>query len=186
MQKTVCDVLIIGGGPAGSVCAMTAKMNFPDKEVLVVREQELQMVPCAIPYIFSQTLGSVENNLVSCAPAQKFGISTMIGKVESVDTDKKIAYMDEYEIFFDKLVFATGSKPFVHPTLRESLNLKGVFTVPKNVPYIREMKEYTDTKNRVVVVGTGFIGIEMAMEFAENGKEVTLSRQKQTYSQRLF
>ncbi len=174
MQKTVCDVLIIGGGPAGSVCAMTAKMNFPDKEVLVVREQELQMVPCAIPYIFSQTLGSVENNLVSCAPAQKFGISTMIGKVESVDTDKKIAYMDEYEIFFDKLVFATGSKPFVHPTLRESLNLKGVFTVPKNVPYIREMKEYTDTKNRVVVVGTGFIGIEMAMEFAENGKEVTL------------
>lgn len=174
MQKIQCDVLIIGGGPAGSVCAMTAKMNFPHKEVLVVREQELQMVPCAIPYIFSSTLGSVENNLVSCAPAKQFGISTLIGEISSVDVVKKIAIMGDDEISFDKLVFATGSKPFVHPTLRESLAVKGVFTVPKNVPYIREMKEYTDSKKRVVVVGTGFIGIEMAMEFAQNGKEVTL------------
>ncbi len=174
MQKRECDVLIIGGGPAGSVCAMTAKMNFPTKEILVVREQELQMVPCAIPYIFSETLGCVENNLVSCAPAQKFGISTLIGRVESVDIEKKTAYMAEYEISFDKLVFATGSRPFVHPALSDSLHLKGVFTVPKNVPYIREMLEYTNNKKSVVVVGTGFIGIEMAMEFAQSGKEVTL------------
>jgi len=61
MNKVTCDVLIIGGGPAGSVCAMTAKMNFPDKEVVVVREFEYQLVPCAIPYIFSETLGSTEN-----------------------------------------------------------------------------------------------------------------------------
>jgi len=174
MQKRECDVLIIGGGPAGSVCAMTAKMNFPTKEILVVREQELQMIPCAIPYIFSETLGCVENNLVSCAPAQQFGISTLIGRVESVDTEKKIASMTGYEISFEKLVFATGSKPFVHPALSDSQHLKGVFTVPKNVPYISEMLAYTKDKKSVAVVGTGFIGIEMAMELAQSGKEVTL------------
>ena len=174
MKKITCDVLIIGGGPAGSVCAMTAKMNFPDKEVLVVREQEHQLVPCAIPYIFSETLGSTENNLVSCAPAQKFGITTIIGKVSTLDTKSKTAVMNDTQISYDKLVLATGSVPFVHPALEHSLELEGVFTVPKNVEYIDRMQRYTENKKRVVVVGTGFIGIEMAMEFAENGKEVTV------------
>ena len=57
MEKINCDVLIIGGGPAGGVCAVTAKMNYPEKKILVVREMEIQMVPCAIPYIFGPTLG---------------------------------------------------------------------------------------------------------------------------------
>jgi len=174
MKKTECDVLVIGGGPAGSVCAMTAKMNFPDKEVAVVREFELQMVPCAIPYVFSETLGSTENNLVSCGPAKTFGITTIVGKVNSIDTEKKIARMEGEEIHFDKLVLATGSKPFVHASLEHGLEVEGVFTVPKNVDYIDKMHDYVKEKQRMIVVGTGFIGIEMAMEFAESGKEVTV------------
>ena len=174
MEKVTCDVLIIGGGPAGSVCAMTAKMNFPDKEVVVVREFEYQLVPCAIPYIFSETLGSSQNNLVSCAPAQKFGITTIIDTINSIDTRNKTAFSKKREISFDKLVLATGSTPFVHSTLEHSLKFKGVFTVPKNVAYIDKMQDYTDTKKKIIVVGTGFIGIEMAMEFAEDGKDVTV------------
>jgi len=174
MKKIECDVLVIGGGPAGSVSAMTAKMNFPDKEVVVVREFEHQMVPCAIPYVFSDTLGSTENNLVSCGPAKTFGITTIVGRVNSIDPKNKTAQMDDQEISFDKLILATGSKPFVHPTLEHSLELEGVFTVPKNVAYIDKMKTYVENKQKIVVVGTGFIGIEMAMEFAESGKEVTV------------
>ena len=174
MEKIICDVLIIGGGPAGSVCAMTAKMNFPDKEVVVVREFEHQMVPCAIPYIFSETLGGTENNLASCAPAQKFGITTIVGKINNINIENKTAFMEDREITFDKLVLATGSKPFVHRSLEHSLKFEGVFTVPKNVAYIDAMQAYTDSKKNIVVVGTGFIGIEMAMEFAESGKEVTV------------
>ncbi|MEA3456322.1 MAG: FAD-dependent oxidoreductase [Campylobacterota bacterium] len=174
MEKIMCDVLIIGGGPAGSVCAMTAKTNFPDKEVVVVREQEHQLVPCAIPYIFSETLGSTDKNLVSCAPAQKFGITTIIDTISSIDTENKTAYSKDREIHFDKLVLATGSTPFVHPALENSLEFEGVFAVPKNVSYIDKMQHYTDTKKKIIVVGTGFIGIEMAMEFAEDGKDVTV------------
>ena len=174
MEKVTCDVLIIGGGPAGGVCAMTAKMNFPDKEVLVVREQELQLVPCAIPYIFSETLGSTENNIASCAPAEQFGIKAIVDTIVSIDTQSKTALSNDREIHFDKLVLATGSIPFVHPMLEHSLDIEGVFTVPKNVTYIDKMQHYIDTKKKVTVVGTGFIGIEMAMEFAENGKEVTV------------
>jgi len=174
MEKIVCDVLIIGGGPAGGVCAVTAKMNYPDKKILVVREMEVQMVPCAIPYIFGPTLGSSDKDIASCAKAGEMGIETIIAEIHDVDSSKKIAFTDTHEISFDKLVFATGSLPFVHPTLESALSLEGVFTVPKNKKLIDKAKAYTDPIDDIIVVGTGFIGIEMAMEFRENGKNVTV------------
>jgi pyruvate/2-oxoglutarate dehydrogenase complex dihydrolipoamide dehydrogenase (E3) component len=174
MEKVNCDVLIIGGGPAGGVCAVTAKMNYPEKNILVIREREIQMVPCAIPYIFGPTLGSSKKNIASCAKAGEMGIETIIAKIEDIDIEKKTAYAQEYEITFDKLVFATGSTPFVHYSLEESLAFEGVFTVPKNKALIDKARDYMEMVDDVVVVGTGFIGIEMAMEFAESGKNVTV------------
>jgi pyruvate/2-oxoglutarate dehydrogenase complex dihydrolipoamide dehydrogenase (E3) component len=174
MEKIACDVLVIGGGPAGGVCAVTAKMNYPQKEILVVREFEVQLVPCAIPYVFGETLGCSEKDVASCGMAAEMGISTILGKIEDIDVEKKRAYSSEHEISFDKLVFATGSKPFVHASLKKSLDLEGVFTIPKNKVLIDKAKAYIDDVDNIVVVGTGFIGIEMAMEFRESGKNVTV------------
>ncbi len=174
VKKVNCDVLVIGGGPAGGVCAVTAKMNYPEKEVLVVREFEVQLVPCAIPYIFGETLGCSEKDVASCGMAAEMGISTILGEVEDINIEKKIAYMQGYEISYDKLVFATGSRPFVHASLQASLKLGGVFTIPKNKDLIDKAKAYVDKVDNIVVVGTGFIGIEMAMEFRESGKKVTV------------
>jgi len=174
VKKINCDVLVIGGGPAGGVSAVTAKMNYPEKEVLVIREFEKQLVPCAIPYIFGKTLGSSEKNLSSCDMAGKMGISTLLGKIEDIDMKKKIAYSSENAISFDKLIFATGSQPFVHDSLRHSLVLEGVFTIAKNKTLIDKLKMYADTRDEIVIVGSGFIGIELAVEMAMNGKNVTV------------
>ena len=174
MENINCDVLIIGGGPAGGVSAVTAKMNFPDKEILVVREFEKQLVPCAIPYIFGTTLGSSEKDVSPCGSALKMGISTLIGVVKDIDFVGKIAFTGDAAIHFDKLVFATGSKPFVHESLRHSLALDGVFTVAKNKELIDKARDYIEDKKDIVVVGTGFIGVEMAMELASAGKNVTI------------
>ena len=174
MEKITCDVLIIGGGPAGGVTAVTAKMNFPHKEILVVREFEKQLVPCAIPYIFGETLGCSDKDVASCGSAIDMGISARLGRVEDEDIENKIAYTQDLAIAFDKLIFATGSTPFVHESLKHSLALDGVFTVPKNKALIDKSKAYLENKDNVVVVGTGFIGIEMAMEFASSGKSVTV------------
>jgi len=174
MEKIKCDVLVIGGGPAGGVSAVTAKMNYPEKEILVIREFEKQLVPCAIPYIFGETLGSSEKDIGSCGAAKEMGISTLLGQVKDIDFTGKIAFTNNEAIHFDKLIFATGSKPFVHDSLRHSLALEGVFTVAKNKELIDKAKDYIDTKTDIVVVGTGFIGVEMAMELASVGKNVTM------------
>lgn len=174
MEKVNCDVLVIGGGPAGGVSAVTAKMNYPDKEILVIREFETQLVPCAIPYIFGETLGCSEKNVASCGAAADMGISTLLGQVKEIDFKGKIAFTTKEAIGFNKLIFATGSKPFVHDSLRHSLALEGVFTVAKNKELIDKAKAYLDNKINVVVVGTGFIGVEMAIELNSSGKNVTL------------
>ena len=174
MEKINCDVLIVGGGPAGGVSAVTAKMNFPDKEILVIREFEKQLVPCAIPYIFGETLGTSEKDVSPCGGAVKMGISTLIGVVKDIDFIGKIAFTGAEAIHFEKLIFATGSKPFVHESLRHALALDGVFTVAKNKDVIDRAKAYIEDKTNIVVVGTGFIGIEMAMELSSSGKKVTV------------
>ena len=174
MKKVSCDVLVIGGGPAGGVTAVTAKMNYPQKEILVIREFEKQLVPCAIPYIFGETLGCSEKNVASCGAAADMGISTLLGKVKDIDFKGKVAFSENEAISFDKLIFATGSKPFVHDSLRHSLALDGVFTVAKNKDLIDKAKAYLEDKKDVVVVGTGFIGVEMAMELSSIGKNVTI------------
>ena len=174
MKKVSCDILIIGDGPAGGVSAVTAKMNYPDKEILVVREFEEQLVPCAIPYVFGETLGSTDKNIVPCGARVDMGISSMVAKVLDLDINTKVAYTTASAISFDKLIFATGSKPFVHDSLRHALVLDGVFTIAKNKEIIDKAKDYLEDKQTVVVVGTGFIGVEMAIELATPGKNVTI------------
>ncbi|MCD6191051.1 MAG: NAD(P)/FAD-dependent oxidoreductase, partial [Sulfurimonas sp.] len=174
MKKESCDILVIGSGPAGGVCASTAKISNPDKKIVVLREQEQQLVPCSIPYVFGNTLGSVENSLAPCGLPANMDIEAKVGTVSDIDIKNKIAYYNDSEISFDKLVFATGSIPFVHESLQHSLNLEGVFTIAKNVELIRKLKDYSDDKQNITVVGSGFIGIEIAMEFADIGKNVTV------------
>ncbi|MFT5661814.1 MAG: NADH oxidase (H2O2-forming) [Sulfurimonas sp.] len=174
MNKESVDILIIGGGPSGGVCAVTAKMNNPDKRIMVIREHEKQLVPCSIPYIFGKTLGSVENGLGSCAMATQMGIEAVIGEVKDIDIKNKIAYYGENAISFDKLVIATGSVPFVHESLQHSLSLNGVFTIAKSVELITKLKKYADDKQNIIIVGSGFIGVEIAMEFAGIGKNVIM------------
>jgi Predicted dehydrogenase len=57
------DVLVVGGSATGLVAATTAKSNYPEKSVAVIRKEEKVMIPCGIPYIFN-TVGTSNNNIL--------------------------------------------------------------------------------------------------------------------------
>ncbi len=168
------DILVVGGGPAGMIVATTAKSYYPNKKIVVVRRNKEAMVPCAIPYIFGDTLGNSSKNLVPASKITDSGVELAFDDIIEVDAQNKIATGKSGDTYkYEKLVLATGSSPNIPKSLG-GVDSCGVFTVPKDRGEIDHLKEKIEEKKRVVVVGTGFIGIEVAVELAEHGKEVII------------
>jgi pyruvate/2-oxoglutarate dehydrogenase complex dihydrolipoamide dehydrogenase (E3) component len=171
MEKT--DVLVIGGSAAGIIAAVTGKSYYPDKDFLLIRKEKKVLVPCGIPYIFG-SLGSSDKDIVPDAVLTDAGIKLMIDEVISIDKkNKKCKTSDGTEISFEKLVLAIGSIPIVPKWLRGA-NLENVFTIPKDKEYLDEIIAKIDGYKRIVTIGGGFIGVEIADELNKIGKNVTI------------
>jgi NADH oxidase (H2O2-forming) len=164
------DIVIVGGSAAGIEAAITAQKQYPSKNVIVVRKEEETLVPCGIPYIMG-TLGSVEKNLVP--KSLLGGAELIVDEVKSIDRESKCVATNEGEtIGYDKLVLATGSRPVVPPIPGADLN--NVFTIRKEVDYLKQLQKALKKANDVVVVGGGFIGAEFADECHKMGLNVTI------------
>ena len=74
------DVLVVGGGPAGIITAVTGKSFYPDKEFLLIRKEEKVVVPCGIPYIFG-SLENSEKDLIPDTILQKSGVELLVDEV---------------------------------------------------------------------------------------------------------
>ena len=169
------EILIIGGGPSAMVAAGGCKMYYPNKSVSVIKKDADSMVPCGIPYVFGTMLHSVEDDMIPCGDmAAKMGTELIHDKVFKIDNANKTVVCQSGEVYgYEKLIIATGSTPRV-PKKIKNYDAKGVYQVPKSPDYIRKMhKELQDVK-KVIVVGTGFIGVEIADELKDSGKDVTL------------
>ncbi|MEA2068163.1 MAG: NAD(P)/FAD-dependent oxidoreductase, partial [Verrucomicrobiota bacterium] len=166
------DVVVIGGNPAGGTAAGAAKKLNNGKSVLVIRKEPDALVPCGIPYTFG-TLGSVEDDIKPIGPAKKAGIEFLIDEVMAVDTEAKNLTLKKGEgISYEKLIFATGSEPVVPPIPGHDLD--GVVTIRKDLAYIKSIHGSLKAAQNVVIVGAGFIGVEMSDELAKAGVHVTL------------
>jgi len=171
MEKT--DVLIIGGSAAGIIAAVTGKSYYQDKDFLLIRKEKKVLVPCGIPYIFG-SLGSSDKDIIPDAVLTDAGIRLKIDEVISIDKkNKKCKTSDGTEISFEKLVLAIGSTPIVPKWLRGT-NLENVFAIPKDKEYIDETIAKLDSCNKIVTIGGGFIGVEIADELNKIGKDVTI------------
>lgn len=169
------DILIIGGGPAGMVAAATCKQYYPDKKVTVLKKDETSLVPCGIPYVFGPMLQGVEDDLIPCgAKAEKIGVELIIDAVVSLDFETRCAIGNGGVHYgYEKLILATGSVPN-RPKQIANHDAPGVFYVAKNPEYIMKMHASLAAVQSIAVVGTGFIGIEVAGELARAGKKVHL------------
>jgi len=169
------EILIIGGGPAAMVAAGGCKMYYPKKSVSVIKEDQESMVPCGIPYVFGTMLNSVEDDMIPCGDmAAKMGTELIYDKALKIDAEaKQVICKSGASYSYEKLIIATGSRPKV-PKKIKNYDTPGVYQVPKSPKYIRKMHTELQDKQKIVVVGTGFIGVEIADELQESGKEVVL------------
>lgn len=171
MKKT--DVLVIGGSAAGIVAATTGKSFYPDKDFMVIRKEKQVLVPCGIPYVFG-TLENSEQNVIPDAVLENAGVTLAIDEVVEIDRENKVcktALGDE--VGFEKLIFATGSTPADVNWLKGN-DLENVFTIPKDKEYLDDVKARLEECKNAVVIGGGFIGVEVADELGKLGKNVTL------------
>jgi len=172
MEKKT-DVLVIGGGPAGIISAVTAKKYYPNKNIVVMKDIENGVIPCGIPYMFSSLKNPDENKLGN-ASLEKNGIEVVVDEAVKINRDQKIlATKSGAKYKYEKLIMAHGSSPIIPPL--PGTDKEGIYVVQKDMRYLKDMVEKIKQARKVLIIGGGFIGIEFADELSkQKGKEVTL------------
>jgi NADPH-dependent 2,4-dienoyl-CoA reductase/sulfur reductase-like enzyme len=167
------DIIVIGGSAAGLIAAITSKKIHKEKKILVVKKQDKELVPCGIPYVF-HTLDGVDKDFMGIEEKfEKMGIDLLIDEVVDGNTkEKKILTKSGKEYFYDKLIISTGSTPAVIPIPGKDLH--NVLVIPKDYKYLESIREKISESNNIVIIGGGFIGVEVADEIIKAGKKVIL------------
>lgn len=176
-------VLIIGGVAAGTKTAAKLKREDRSMEVLVLtKDADISYAGCGLPYYVGGLIEGREELIVNTP--QKYagltGVSVETGKeVIAVNAGgKKVTARDvksgeEKEYTYDRLVIATGASPAVLPI--PGKDLPGVFKMrtPDDAVAMRAYAEEKGVK-KAVVVGAGFIGLEVAENLHAKGVDVTV------------
>ena len=167
------NVIIVGGGPAGMITALTVKNVYPEKSVLIIKEIGDSVIPCAIPYMLN-TMPDPKQNAVSDQPLEQAGIKVMVGKVISFDKNARNVTMESGEVVsYERLVLATGTNAVLPPI--RGIEKEGVFTIKKSMSAMIALREKAREAKNIVIVGGGFIGAEFADELSKiEGLEVHL------------
>lgn len=161
------DILIIGGGPAGMITALTAKSVYPNRSVCLVKDIGDGVIPCAIPYML-HTIADPRQNIMNFAPLDKAEIETVVDRAVALDVEeKRVLLASGGHIVYDRLVLATGMVPALPPV--PGIQTPGVFAIEKSLSAMQVVRERCRQARRIVVLGGGFIGAEFADEIARGG-----------------
>ena len=164
-------VVVVGGGPAGVSTALACKELSEDVEVVLVRKDEKQLIPCGIPYMFTRF--SIGENLLSDALLAKYGVKLVIDRAVGIDRDGRRLILEKYgELPYDYLVLATGSRPSKLNVKGE--HIEGVFYVKDDYEKLMLLRERLEESSSVLIVGGGLAGVEVADELARKGYEVSI------------
>ena len=170
--------VIVGGGACGASCAARLRRLDENAQIIILEAtDEISIANCGLPYYCSDVIDDRENMIVAKPTifSDLLNIEVRLNsKVTSIDNNsKKVVVNNEYELSYDNLVLALGASPLKPPI--EGINNNNVFTVRtlNDADKIKAFVKYTKAQN-ALVIGGGFIGVEMAENLIELGLNTTL------------
>ncbi|GFZ33548.1 NADH oxidase [Clostridium zeae] len=173
-------VAVIGCTHAGTAAIVNTAKKYPDAQITVYeRNDNISFLSCGIALYVGGVVKDPQGLFYSSPEAlAELGVKTkMSHDVLDIDFDAKILKVkdlnsnEEFEDSFDKLIITSGSWPIV-PKI-EGINLDNIL-LSKNFYHSNTIIEKAKEANKIVVVGAGYIGVELVEAFEANGKKVTL------------
>jgi NADPH-dependent 2,4-dienoyl-CoA reductase/sulfur reductase-like enzyme/rhodanese-related sulfurtransferase len=181
-------IVIIGGVSIGPKAAARARRRDPGAEITILEKGEaLSYAGCGTPYYIAGKIHDYKELMMTPAgivrdtaffknvKAIRVCNKTMAERIDRAGKVVQAVNVDTGERFefpYDQLVVATGSMP-VRPPL-PGIDLQGVHVLSNLEEAVAIRKEMESGKRRVVIVGAGLIGMEVAEAFAERGAEITM------------
>ncbi len=181
MPENTKRILIVGGVAGGASCAARARRLCERCEIILFdRGPFVSFANCGLPYYVGDVIAE-ESKLLVATPElfkKRFNIEVRTQtEVTAIDPVRRTIEFEELETgrtgteTYDALVLAPGARA-VRPPI-EGIDLPGIFVV-RTIPDTRKIREAVEGATSAVVVGAGFIGLEMAENLARRGLEVTL------------
>lgn len=176
-------VLIVGGVAGGaSAAARLRRLDEEAKIIMFERGQYISFANCGLPYYIGGSIKDREKLLIQTPQGMgaRFNIDIRINsEVSGIDRDNREVVVrhhlsgEVYRESYDYLLLSPGAKPVI-PDI-PGIDGPNVFTL-RSLDDTDAVKQYLDEKQagRAVVIGGGFIGLEMAENLRERGLEVAL------------
>ncbi|PJI07975.1 MULTISPECIES: DsrE/DsrF/DrsH-like family protein [Clostridium] len=175
-------VVIVGGVAGGASAA--ARLRRLDEEVQIVmleKDSYISFANCGLPYHIGETIKDRDRLIVQTPSSMKerFNIDVRINsEVISVDTKNKVIEVNSkdkgiYKESYDNLILSPGARAFKPPI--EGIDSDKILTL-RNIPDMDRIKSLVDSGNvkDAVVIGGGYVGVEMAENLKDRGLNVTL------------
>ena len=181
--------VVIGGDAAGMSAASRAKRRMPDMEAVVLEQSmDVSYSACGMPYNIADPDRTIDDLVVRHAQVfrDKQGIDLRTGRrAEKIDREGRTVSGTTsegapFQVAYDKLLIATGGRAIV-PGL-PGFDQPGI-QVLKNLDDGRKIKEYIKEKGarKVVVLGMGYIALEMCEALRERGIDVDMIKPRQAF-----
>ena len=171
-------IIVIGGLSAGPSAAAKARRENENAEIILFEKgANISYATCGMPYAFSGVIED-RSNLIVVQPEllrTRFNIDVRLNEeIVKIDTANKVVYSKKGDYSYDTLVFATGAKSIV-PPIKNIEKATNWSTCRSMIDFDKIIKEglASDSKH-ITVIGAGLIGVEVAENLKDAGKEVTL------------
>ncbi len=171
-------IIIIGGLSAGPSAAAKARRENENAEIILFeKSSNISYATCGIPYALSGVIPSRDKLLVVEASLlrDRFNIDVKLNEeVIDIHPMGKEITTSQGVYSYDKLIFATGARPNI-PPIKNIDKITNWSTCRSLSDFDKIMKEgLLESNNRIAILGSGLIGVEVAENIRELGKEVTL------------